>query len=63
MESNIGNKLCSVSIVFPYTDNTDLLANKTKVDKVLAELGQVKIEYRFIEVADGSRLDRPNGNT
>ncbi len=58
MESNLGARICSVSIVFPYNNNDDLLANKTEIDKVLAALPQCKIEYRFVEVkTDGG----PNG--
>lgn len=50
MEKDDINRLCVVSLVFPYTDNATLLAVKTEIDKVLATMGTAKIEYRFVEV-------------
>lgn len=57
MESENVSRMCVVSIVVPYTDNTSLLSVKTELDKVFALLPKVKIEYRFVEVKD----DAPPG--
>ncbi len=57
MESNRIDRLCVVSVVFPYTDNATLLAVKTELDKVLATMETAKIEYRFVEV----KGQQPNG--
>ena len=46
-------QLCFVTIVFPYANDTELLAAKEKIDAAVSEMQRVKVEYRLTEVRDG----------
>lgn len=45
--------LCFITIVFPITDDDQLLAARKKILAAIADLPKVKTEFRFTSVRDG----------
>lgn len=50
MENKLTDRLCNVSLVFPFANNTDLFRYKEQIDKIVETLPQCKVEYRFMEI-------------
>lgn len=51
--------LCFVTIVFPITDDVQIVTVKQNIAVAVESLPQVKTEIRITEVRDGPGLDKP----
>ena len=50
-------QLCFVTVVFPLTDDSEILIMKGNIDTAVKNFKQVKVELRVTEVRNGG-LDR-----
>ena len=49
--------LCFVSIVFPITDDQQIIAVKQKIETAVEDLPKVKTEFRFTSVRNNGPID------
>lgn len=48
--------LCFISIVFPVTDDEQIIAVKKKIKEAVSELPQVKTELRITEICNNGSI-------
>jgi len=59
-QKTISKQICSMRIMFPVESDERAIAYKKKVNNVLADIPQARIEFSLSSVPNGVDLQRPN---